>query len=81
MHLYFISWFQRLEEHVKSHESSEARLDCLNQLYLERERWRSVLKRLIAITLSLAVRNLAFQSHHDHLFEKGNGRSRAFGTV
>ena len=63
---------------LKSHESSEAHLDCLIKwkdlnkglqkdttisqahLYLERERWRSVLKHLIAITLSLVERNLAF---------------------
>lgn len=45
----------------------------LDQLLAEKERWRAVLECLIAITLSLATRNLPFRGHREHLYEKGNG--------
>ena len=42
-------------------------------LEAEKRKWRDVLKRLLAITLSLASRNLSFRGSSQCLYEPDNG--------
>ena len=49
---------------------SQAQLD---EVQAERRKWRLILERMIAISLSLAERNLAFRGHREKLWEHGNG--------
>lgn len=50
-------------------------IDQVNQdlIALEVNRWKEILRRLIAIVNYLAEHNLAFRGHSDKLFEAGNG--------
>ena len=45
----------------------------LTLLEAEKRKWRDVLKRLLAITLSLASRNLSFRGSSQCLYEPDNG--------
>ncbi len=50
-------------------------IDQINQdlIALEVNRWKDILRRLIAIVNHLADHNLSFRGHSDRLFESGNG--------
>lgn len=50
-------------------------IDQLNQnaMMAEIERWRNILRRLLAIIIYLAERNLAFRGSTEKLYEHGNG--------
>uniref|UniRef100_A0A8C6WU32 TTF-type domain-containing protein n=1 Tax=Neogobius melanostomus TaxID=47308 RepID=A0A8C6WU32_9GOBI len=50
-------------------------IDQVNQnlISLEVNRWKEVLRRLLAIVNHLAEHNLAFRGHSDRLYEPGNG--------
>lgn len=50
-------------------------IDAVNQELFVNEvnRWREILKRLVAIVVHLAERNLAFRGHSEKLYEPGNG--------
>ncbi|XP_073723533.1 zinc finger MYM-type protein 1 [Misgurnus anguillicaudatus] len=50
-------------------------IDQVNQdlIAIEVNRWKEILRRLVAIVNHLAEHNLAFRGHSDRLFESGNG--------
>ena len=54
---------------------SHTTIDEANELLIrnEKERWRSVFQRLLAIIQYLAEKNLAFRGSVDRLYEPNNG--------
>ena len=54
---------------------SHTTIDEANELLIrnEKERWRSVFQRLLAIIQHLAEKNLAFRGSVDRLYEPNNG--------
>ncbi|XP_070399913.1 zinc finger MYM-type protein 1-like [Nothobranchius furzeri] len=75
---------ERSTEHITNMQTWHALLhklqtntaiDQVNQdlIAFEVNRWKEILKRLLAIVNHLAERNLAFRGHSEKLFESGNG--------
>lgn len=60
---------------LKSSLNKKCTIDKEQQIYveLERERWRSILKRVIAIIQFLAGQSLAFRGKSSVLYERNNG--------
>ena len=65
-----LKWLE-LEKKLKTNQTVDSELQ--SQLQAERQRWKDILERILAIIEYLATHNLPFRAHREDLFSENSG--------